>query len=85
MNIYEYNDRLNRLMIIENCVSLICFTVLAITFNHWWILFFSLLFITSALNVDLLFLSVVIAVFSIVKFSKVWVFITSVLLFILFI
>ncbi len=29
---------------IRNCVAIICFTILALTFKHWWITFFSILF-----------------------------------------
>ena len=25
-------------------VAIICFTILAVVFNHWWIVFFSILF-----------------------------------------
>ena len=32
---------------IENAVTTICFTALAIIFEHWWIVLFSLLFYTS--------------------------------------
>lgn len=27
-----------------NCVSIICFTALAIIFKHWWIVLFAMLF-----------------------------------------
>ncbi len=30
---------------IENSVNVICFTALAIAFDHWWIVLFSLLFL----------------------------------------
>ena len=40
----EYKKKLNTLVIIRNSVSLVCFTVLAIVFNKWWIVFFSILF-----------------------------------------
>lgn len=30
--------------IVKNIVALICFTILAIVFNKWWIVLFSLLF-----------------------------------------
>ena len=32
---------------VKNIVALICFTILAIVFNKWWIVFFSLLFWSS--------------------------------------
>lgn len=41
---YEYEKFLNKLCVIRNSISLICFTVLSIAFNEWWIIFFSLLF-----------------------------------------
>lgn len=31
--------------ILHNIVSVVCFTILAIIFNKWWIVFFSLLFV----------------------------------------
>jgi len=31
--------------ILYNIASVVCFTILAIIFNKWWIVFFSLLFI----------------------------------------
>ena len=31
-------------MIIENSVIMVCFTVLAVVFSKWWIVFFSVLF-----------------------------------------
>lgn len=40
----EYRKYLNRLMIIKNSITLICFTILAIVFQKWWIIFFALLF-----------------------------------------
>ena len=40
----EYSFKMNLLCIIKNIVSIICFTILAIMFNYWWIIFFSLLF-----------------------------------------
>lgn len=33
--------------LIRNCVSIICFTVLAIHFEKWWISLFSALFLVS--------------------------------------
>jgi len=33
-------------MIIENLVIMVCFTVLAVVFNKWWIVFFSALFLS---------------------------------------
>ena len=34
-------------VIIKNCITIICFTVLAIYFNKWWIILFSGLFHTE--------------------------------------
>ena len=42
----EYCKYLNKLATIENSINLICFTLLAIVFRHWWIVFFALLFLT---------------------------------------
>lgn len=47
----KYHKYLNKLMIIRNCISLICFTVLAIVFKIWWIVLFALLF-TSYIGKD---------------------------------
>jgi len=33
--------------LIMNCTSLICFTILAITFRKWWLIFISILFYQS--------------------------------------
>jgi uncharacterized membrane protein SpoIIM required for sporulation len=33
------------MMIIHNILVLVCFTILAIAFNSWWIIFFSALFL----------------------------------------
>ena len=32
---------------IKNSVVIICFTALAVLFNHWWIIFFALLFMSD--------------------------------------
>lgn len=39
--------KLSKLVIIINSISLICFTILAIIFNKWWIVFFSVLFMST--------------------------------------
>lgn len=36
----EYHRFLNLLVVIRNSISLICFTILAIIFKKWWIVFF---------------------------------------------
>ena len=33
-------------IIIKNIIAIICFTILAVIFNKWWIILFALLFIT---------------------------------------
>ena len=33
-------------LIIKNIIAIICFTILAIVFNKWWIILFSLIFLT---------------------------------------
>ena len=52
MNEKKYSFKMNLLCIIKNIVSIICFTILAIMFNHWWIIFFSLLFMVKAEEKD---------------------------------
>lgn len=47
----EYRKMLNKLVITRNCISLICFTVLAIVFTTWWIVFFAIIF-TSYIGKD---------------------------------
>lgn len=37
-------ERLILMCFIRNAISLICFTILAIVFQKWWIVFFSLIF-----------------------------------------
>lgn len=43
----KYHKFLNLLLVIKNSISLICFTILAIIFKKWWIIFFALLFLSS--------------------------------------
>lgn len=45
MNNREYKE-LWKLCVIRNSISLVCFTILAIVFNKWWLIFFSALFLT---------------------------------------
>lgn len=35
------------MLCIRNSVVMVCFTVLAVLFKHWWIILFALLFISS--------------------------------------
>ena len=44
MSNIEYYKYISKLCVIRNSISLICFTILAIIFKHWWIVFFALLF-----------------------------------------
>lgn len=43
----KYHKFLNLLVVIRNSISLICFTILAIKFQKWWIVFFAILFLSS--------------------------------------
>lgn len=43
----ELNKQLNLIVAIRNSITLICFTLLAIIFKTWWIVFFALLFWVS--------------------------------------
>mgnify|MGYP000673017084 CR=1 FL=1 len=53
--IQQYNE-LCKLIVIRNSISLICFTILAIIFKTWWIVFFAMLFTSyidkEALGID---------------------------------
>lgn len=42
----QYNE-LCKLIVIRNSISLVCFTILAIIFKTWWIVFFAILFTSS--------------------------------------
>lgn len=44
-DILEYRKKVLILAVIENIVNIICFTILAIVFKNFWIVFGSLLFI----------------------------------------
>lgn len=43
----KYKRYINRYMIIFNSIVIICMTILSIVFNKWWIVFFSILFLSS--------------------------------------
>ena len=45
--VIDYTLKLHLIVAIKNAVAIICFTVLAIVFNKWWIVFFSALFLNS--------------------------------------
>lgn len=40
-------NKLCIILVLKNIVSIICFTILAIVFNKWWLIFFSILFLTN--------------------------------------
>lgn len=42
----EYHKLLNKLLVIKNSITLICFTILAIKFNEWRIVLFAGLFMS---------------------------------------
>lgn len=42
--ILKHNRYLEKLATIRNCITTICFTILAIIFKHWWIVFGALMF-----------------------------------------
>ena len=33
-------------LILKNIIAIICFTILVIVFDKWWIIFFSIIFLT---------------------------------------
>ena len=41
---YEHSKYINKLVVIRNCISLICFTVLAVVFKNFWLVFGALIF-----------------------------------------
>lgn len=41
--------------IIKNIISLACFTILAVVFNHWWIVFFSIIFMLVGKDLNIKF------------------------------
>lgn len=43
----DYRLKINLLCVIKNVSVLGIFTILAIAFNRWWIIFFSILFLSS--------------------------------------
>lgn len=49
---YEYLKYRNKLITIKNCITIICFVVLAISFGKWWISLFAALFLSSAVNLQ---------------------------------
>lgn len=43
-------DSVRKRYVAENCVIMVCFTILAVVFCHWWIILFSALFINYNKN-----------------------------------
>ena len=43
----EYSKYLHKIAMIENSITVICFTLLAIVFKNFWIFFISVFFLTS--------------------------------------
>ncbi len=39
--------KLQLAVLAKNTITLICFTILSVIFNHWWIVFFAIIFITT--------------------------------------
>lgn len=52
MNVLDYNHKIEISCVIENIVALVCFTVLAIWFNKWWIVFCSVFFMKYTVKED---------------------------------
>lgn len=47
MIINSDNDKVVKWLMLQNSVAIICFTILAIVFNKWWISLLSILFLSS--------------------------------------
>ena len=45
------NTKVAMLLILKNVLTMICFTILAIIFKKWWIVFFSIIFISEKITV----------------------------------
>ncbi len=45
--VVDYRLKLNLICAIKNSISLICFTILAIVFDKWWLVLLSGLFLSS--------------------------------------
>lgn len=41
------NKEVLLMILVKNIITLVCFTILAIQFEHWWIVFFSAFFLTT--------------------------------------
>lgn len=41
------NKEILLMILVKNIITLVCFTILAIQFEHWWIVFFSVFFLTT--------------------------------------
>lgn len=42
----KINEQKENLSVVRDMINLICFTILSILFNKWWLIFFSILFMT---------------------------------------
>lgn len=42
----KINEQKENLCVVRDMINLICFTILSILFNKWWLIFFSILFMT---------------------------------------
>ena len=40
------SDKITKWIMLKNSVAIICFTILAIVFNEWWISLLSIIFLT---------------------------------------
>ena len=47
-----YTFKLNMICAVKNIISLICFTILAVVFNKWWLVLLSVLFLSSVSKGD---------------------------------
>lgn len=44
--------KLSAMILAKNAIMVICFTILAIIFNYWWIVFFSVFFFSGLSGKD---------------------------------
>ena len=43
----KHHEKMQMLCVIQNCCTLACFTILALIFHLWWVVFFTVIFWTS--------------------------------------
>lgn len=43
----KHHERIQTLCVIQNCCTFACFTILALVFHLWWLIFFSAFFWAS--------------------------------------